>query len=104
MGGGQALNFGLGNLDTFAWIGGFSSAPNTRPPEKLAPSVDDAKQRLKLLWLSCGDQDGLIGISQRAHAYLKEKNVPHIWHVDSGKHDFAVWKNDLYLFSQLLFR
>ncbi len=29
MGGGQSLNFGLGNLDKFAWIGGFSSAPNT---------------------------------------------------------------------------
>src|SRR5688572_26864006 len=28
MGGGQSLNFGLGNLDTFAWVGGFSSAPN----------------------------------------------------------------------------
>ena len=24
MGGGQALNFGLANLDVFAWIGGFS--------------------------------------------------------------------------------
>jgi len=32
MGGGQSLNFGLGNLDQFAWIGGFSSAPNTKPP------------------------------------------------------------------------
>ena len=32
MGGGQSLNFGLGNLDTFAWVGGFSSAPNTKPP------------------------------------------------------------------------
>ena len=30
MGGGQSLNFGLKHLDTFAWIGGFSSAPNTR--------------------------------------------------------------------------
>jgi enterochelin esterase-like enzyme len=37
MGGGQSLNFGLGNLDRFAWIGGFSSAPNTRPPEQLLP-------------------------------------------------------------------
>jgi len=27
MGSGQALNFGLGNLDKFAWIDGFSSAP-----------------------------------------------------------------------------
>src|SRR5262245_48515351 len=30
MGGGQSLNFGLTHLDTFAWVGGFSSAPNTR--------------------------------------------------------------------------
>ena len=104
MGGGQALNFGLGNLDTFAWVGGFSSAPNTRPPEKLLPNPDDAVKKLKLLWVSCGDQDGLIDISQRTHAYLKEKNVPHLWHVDSGKHDFKVWKNDLYLFAQRLFR
>ena len=29
MGGGQAMNFGLTHLDTFAWIGGFSSAPDT---------------------------------------------------------------------------
>src|SRR4030042_7021128 len=34
MGGGQSLNFGLGNLDTFAWVGGVSSAPNTQPPDK----------------------------------------------------------------------
>jgi enterochelin esterase-like enzyme len=32
MGGGQSLNFGLANVDTFAWVGGFSSAPNTKPP------------------------------------------------------------------------
>ena len=30
MGGGQSLNFGLGNLDKFAWVGGFSSAPNLK--------------------------------------------------------------------------
>src|SRR5690606_31560184 len=37
MGGGQSLNFGLNNLDTFAWVGGFSSAPNTKQPAELAP-------------------------------------------------------------------
>ena len=104
MGGGQSLNFGLGNLDTFAWVGGFSSAPNTRAPEKLVPNPDDAASKLKLLWVSCGDQDGLIGISQKVHAWLKEKSIPHVWHVDSGGHDFKVWKNDLYLFSQRIFR
>jgi enterochelin esterase-like enzyme len=104
MGGGQSLNFGLGNLDIFAWVGGFSSAPNTKSPEQMIPDPEAAKQKLKLLWISCGDKDGLISISQGLHAYLKEKNVPHIWHVDSGGHDFSVWKNDLYLFSQQLFR
>lgn len=104
MGGGQSLNFGLGHLDTFPWIGGFSSAPNTKSPEQLVPDPNQAKQKLKLLWISCGDKDGLISISQALHAYLKERNVPHIWHVDSGGHVFSVWKNDLYLFSQLIFR
>jgi len=32
MGGGQSLNFGLGNPYRFAWVGGFSSAPNIKPP------------------------------------------------------------------------
>jgi enterochelin esterase-like enzyme len=103
MGGGQSLNFGLAHPDTFAWIGGFSSAPNTKSPETLLPDPAAAKT-LKLLWVSCGDQDGLIRISQGVHRYLKANNVPHIWHVDSGHHDFSVWKNDLYLFSQLIFR
>ena len=104
MGGGQSLNFGLGHLDHFAWVGGFSSAPNTREPEQLVPNPAEAAQDLKLLWISCGDQDGLINISQRFHAYLKEKQVPHIWHLDSGGHSWPVWKNDLYLFSQQIFR
>ena len=104
MGGGQSLNFGLAHLDTFAWIGGFSSAPNTKAPEELVPDPKKAAKMLKLLWISCGDHDGLINFSQRTHRYLKEKNVPHIWHVDSGVHEFAVWKNDFYLFSQLIFR
>src|SRR5438046_6457734 len=38
MGGGQALNFGLGHLDTFAWVGGLSSAPNTKRPAELVPA------------------------------------------------------------------
>lgn len=104
MGGGQSLNFGLSHLDTFAWIGGFSSAPNTKPPEELLPNPAEAIAKLKLLWISGGDHDWLISFSQRTHAYLKEHNVPHIWQVDSGGHDFKVWKNDFYYFAQRIFR
>ena len=104
MGGGQSLNIGLANLDTFAWIGGFSSAPNTNPPDQLAPDTGKATKQLKLLYLSCGNKDGLIRISQDLHAYLKEKNVPHIWHVDDHAHDFQHWKKGLYNFAQLIFK
>lgn len=104
MGGGQSLNFGLAHLDTFAWIGGFSSAPNTRPPAELVPDPEAAREQLELLWLACGDKDGLINISQGVHAYLKEHDVPHVWHVDSHGHDPTEWSKNLYLFAQHLFQ
>ncbi len=104
MGGGQSLNFGLGHLDKFAWIGGFSSALNTRKPELLVPDAEAARKQLKLLWISCGDNDGLINFSKRTHDYLLENKVPHIYFIEPGGHDFKVWKNGLYMFSQLLFK
>lgn len=104
MGGGQSLNFGLGNLDKFAWVGGFSSAPNTKKPEELIPDPEKTKQQLKLLFLSCGDKDGLISFSNRTSAYLKKHNIAHTYYVDHGYHDFKVWKNSLYMMSQLLFK
>lgn len=104
MGGGQTLNFGLGHLDTFAWIGAFSAAPNTKTVEELVPNPGEAAKKIKRLWISCGDEDGLMHISQDVHRYLKENNVPHVWHVDSGGHTWPVWKNDLYLFAQLIFQ
>jgi Enterochelin esterase and related enzymes len=105
MGGGQSLNFGLGNPDKFAWIGGFSSAPNTRLPKDLVPNPDEAKKKLKLLWISCGNKDGLITFSRRTHDYLSANQVPHIYQViPGGYHDFKVWKQNLYMFSQTLFK
>jgi enterochelin esterase-like enzyme len=104
MGGGQTLNFGLGHLDTFAWLGGFSSAPNTRPPADLLPDPAAAKKQLKLLYLSCGNKDGLINISQGVHRYLKEHDVPHIWNVDDHAHDPETWGSNLYHFAQRIFR
>lgn len=104
MGGGQSLNFGLGNLDTFAYVGGFSSAPNTKQPQDLVPNPEEAKKKLKVLWISCGDKDGLINNSKRTHDYLFQNDVPHIYYLEPGGHDFKVWKNGLYMFSQFLFK
>ncbi len=104
MGGGQTLNFGLGNLDTFAWVGGFSSAPNTKPGAELLPDPATARGKLKLLYLSCGNKDGLINISQGVHAHLKKHDVPHVWNVDDHGHDGASWGSNFYHFAQKIFR
>jgi enterochelin esterase-like enzyme len=104
MGGGQSLNFGLGNPDIFAWVGGFSSAPNTKTPKELAPDPQEIKNKVKLLWISCGDKDNLITFSKRTSDYFNSHTVPHVYYIDHGYHDFNVWKNSLYMYSQMLFK
>jgi enterochelin esterase-like enzyme len=104
MGGGQTLNFGLGHLDTFAWLGAFSSAPNTKPPAELFPNPTETGAQLKLLYLSCGNKDGLINFSQAVHVYAKEHDIPHIWNVDDHGHDGETWGSNLFQFTQRIFR
>lgn len=104
MGAGQTFNFGLGHLDSFAWIGAFSAAPNTLPPEQLLPDTAAARSQLRLLFIACGNQDGLINVSQGVHRYLKANQVPHLWHVDAHGHDAEAWGGYLYHFAQRLFR
>jgi enterochelin esterase-like enzyme len=100
MGGGQALNFGLRHPETFAWVGGFSSAPNTRPAAELLGD----KRTFKLVYLSCGNRDGLINVSQAMHRELKAQGIAHLWNVDEYGHDRESWAENLYHFAQRLFR
>jgi enterochelin esterase-like enzyme len=104
MGGGQSLNFGIDNIDKFAWVGGFSSAPNLQQPNALIPKIQQAKDKLSLLWIGCGDKDNLIAGSWNLHQGLVAAKIDHVWYVDSGVHEFPVWNNNLYLFTQMLFK
>ena len=105
MGGGQSLNFGLGNLDQFAFVGGFSSAPNTKQPEQLIPDVAKTKKENKLLWMVCGGADGLMSNSSNLKKFCDDNGVPCtlINYPDEG-HNFTVWKYGLYNFAQLIFK
>jgi enterochelin esterase-like enzyme len=104
MGGGQALNFGLGNLPLFAWVGAFSPAPNTKQPEDLVADPAAAAGALRLLYVSCGDRDGLFPVSEGLHGVFGDRRVPHDYRViPGGGHDFEVWKSDLYHFARLVF-
>lgn len=104
MGGGQSLNFGLGNLDKFAYVGGFSSAPNTKMPEQLIPDIEAMKQANKVLWMVCGSQDGLMFSSARLKAFCDKNDIPcTLIEYPEGQHDFVVWKYGLFNFVQLIF-
>jgi enterochelin esterase-like enzyme len=104
MGGGQSLNFGLGHLDTFAWVGGFSAAPNMRTAAELVAQLGRTRGELQLLYLSCGNKDGLINGSQAFHRSLKQNGIAHVWNVDEHGHDRDSWADNLYHFAGLLFR
>ncbi|MBO4444052.1 MAG: esterase family protein [Bacteroidaceae bacterium] len=105
MGGGQSLNFGLGHMDVFAYVGGFSSAPNTMRASQLIPDVEKTKKENKLLWMVCGSADNLMFNSTQLKAFCDENGIPcTLINYPEGKHDFVVWKYGLYNFAQLIFK
>jgi enterochelin esterase-like enzyme len=98
MGGGQALDIGLKGLDTFAWIGAFSSAV----PRDFSPALSRAP---RLLWIACGTSDGLIEANRSVHAALQQKKVVHTWtEIPGAGHTWMLWRRNLAAFAALLFR
>lgn len=111
MGGGQALRGGLGHLDTFGWIGGFSSgAPRDTSDDPDGTTLDDAFADLltrptkpKLLWIGCGTDDFLYERNTEFLAWLERSEVPHTAHITGGGHSWSVWRKYLEEFLPLLF-
>lgn len=104
MGAGQTLRIGLKHLDKFAWLGAFSGGAGRGGQFDALIPDPAALGKLRLFWISAGDQDpGASAAIKSLHEWLDEKKVAHLYHVDSGKHEWPVWKNDLYLVSQILF-
>ena len=96
MGAGAALATGVANSDKFAWVGAFSGAGR----RWLEP-----RQNLRLLWLSVGDRDKLMGSGVVAtDAFLTEKKIPHLLRINAGGHEPKVWRNDFYYFAPMLFQ
>lgn len=109
MGGGQSFNIGLYHPDVFGYVGGFSAAPNTHTfggmytDVAFIPDIAAARKKLRLLWVGCGDKDGLFRISEQVHQYLSEIGFPHVWRVDGNGHDNKEWDSNLYYFAQRAF-
>ncbi len=105
MGGAETLYVGLNNLDTFSYVGAFSSG-GLRDIETSFPGFDGAKanEKLKLLWVSCGTEDGLIRFNRTLVKWLKAKNANLQALETPGRHTWMVWRRNLIAFSQQLFR
>jgi enterochelin esterase-like enzyme len=105
MGGTESLLTGLNNLDRFAWIGAFSSGGIPDNFEKAFPGLDArANQRIRLLWIACGTEDGLITRNRNLREWLKTKGIEHTDIETPGEHTWMVWRRNLAEFAPLLFR
>jgi len=74
--------------------------------EKVFPKLDaKANSQIKLLWITCGTADGLVGVNRTFRDWLNSKNVKHTYIEDDGiGHVWPYWRQNLADFAPLLFR
>ncbi len=106
MGGSESLLTGLNHLDKFAWVGAFSSGGlDNQEFSAEFPAVDaSANKKLKLLWIACGTEDGLIKVNRQFKAWLKDKGVQYTDVETPGMHTWMVWRRNLATLAPMLFR
>lgn len=116
MGGAEAFYVGLNHIDQFAYVAGMSSAFVMYPgggaggrggrgaPARMEPGTFakvfphfDAQQaaRLKLIYVACGVDDGLLGVNREFKQWLKDKGIAFKSVETPGQHQWLVWRNNL---------
>lgn len=126
MGGNQALNIAIPNLDRFAYIGVYSSglfgafpqrgrggapappAASSGPTEwetRYAAKLADAnvKKGLKLFWFSTGKDDFLLGTTVATVDLFRKHGFTPIYQESAGGHTWLNWRDYLSEFAPQLF-
>jgi enterochelin esterase family protein len=119
MGGGQTLTIAASHLETFAYVGVFSSGvfgitgtgPGSGSPgpsfeEQHRAALDDVakKKGLALVWFATGKDDFLIETSRATVEMLKKHGCAVTFEESAGGHTWINWRNYLAEFVPLLFR
>jgi enterochelin esterase family protein len=133
MGGAESLYTGLNNVDKFAYVGSFSGAfvmwprANPQPPPAAAPTPGGGRgprnmetadfeknfpnltaksaSQLKLLWIACGTDDGLMGVNRQFAGWLKSKDIQFTnLEIPNYAHVWPLWRQNLAEIAQLLFQ
>lgn len=105
MGGAESLFVGLNALDRFAWVGSFSAGGLSDNLDATFPNLDPkANAKLRLLWIACGTEDGLITPNRKLRDWLKTKEIQHVGVETPGAHTWLVWRRNLATFAPMLFQ
>lgn len=106
MGGGQALQIGLGHLDEFSVVSAFSTAVPADFEERfqsLLSSPAETNRKLRLLWIGCGRQDAAFPHNQKLAELLSAHQIRATFQGPEGLHNFAFWRRQWTEVAPLLF-
>jgi enterochelin esterase family protein len=123
MGGMQTLNIAISDLNSYSYIGVFSSgifgsAPSAKPAA-MAPGPPPAdwekehlavldnpafKKDLKLLWFATGSEDFLVSTTKATVEMLKKHGFSPVYRESGGGHTWINWRNYLNEFAPQLFK
>ena len=110
MGGAETLLVGLNHSEDFAWIGAFSaggigSSGFAQSFPAIEPATAAAFNRgNRLLWISCGTEDGLLEPNRKVIAWLQAQGLKPMAVETPGMHTWMVWRDNLAHFAPLLFQ
>lgn len=116
MGGRESLNIGLHMPETFGYIAAFSPGFGVFAYENQGVKEDglftEETFRLPeeykdntLLMLNNGiSEGGENALGGQCHKVLEKNEIPHLFYVTEGGHDFKVWKHGLYNFALQIFQ
>jgi enterochelin esterase-like enzyme len=100
MGGSQSIRVGLANLDKFAYVcpmsaGGINANDLDQSFPELAKNPSAANDKLKLLWIACGEKDGLLKFNKGFDQWLTSHQIRHEFKVTPGVHTWHLWRRYL---------
>ncbi len=110
MGGAETLLVGLNHTQDFAWIGAFSAGGiGSGPFGPIFPAITPEsgpkiQASLRLLWVSCGTEDGLSEPNRKLVEWLRSDGMQPKYVETPGMHVWMVWRDNLSRFAPLLFQ
>ncbi len=112
MGGLQTLYAGLKNTDQFAYLGVFSSGWWANQPALSEPQYDFMKanatiinKNLRQFWIAMGGEEDIAYKNCKIMlSRFDDMKIKYAYSEYRGGHTWPVWRNNLYKFSQLLFK